>query len=244
MPRVLFGHLTPALFLSRNIFRTAFKHLRWSVFACPVNNFKQLTVCAKTLHLRCLKRFEYACIQIACSKVLRHHNKGMMEYFEFLFGPGIICLPLDIPKRILLTTSLQKDRRGRLIAFISVNTINTQTPWRTTSTIQTNWYHHYFFYLGTNLVFGYILIHSFDKTYVLVVTVELIWLLLWNIFSFNFVPTSNKFPIGWQDSEEAKVKYPAVILTIRTCFTGFLLDVRCTVKSGHVPLFAAVCPQR
>ena len=108
--------------------QTAFKHLRWSVFACPVNNFKPLTVCAKTLHLRCLKRFEYACIQIACSKVLRHHNKGMMEYFEFLFGPGIICLPLDIPKRILLTTSLQKDRRGRLIAFISVNTINTQTP--------------------------------------------------------------------------------------------------------------------
>ena len=34
-----------------------FKHLRWSVFACPVNDFKPLTVCAKTLHLRCLKRF-------------------------------------------------------------------------------------------------------------------------------------------------------------------------------------------
>ena len=34
-----------------------FKHLRWSVFACPVNDFKPLTVRTKTLHLRCLKSF-------------------------------------------------------------------------------------------------------------------------------------------------------------------------------------------
>ena len=33
------------------------KHLRWSAFACPVNDFKPLTVCAKTLYLRCLKMF-------------------------------------------------------------------------------------------------------------------------------------------------------------------------------------------
>ena len=47
------------------------------------------------------------------------------------------------------------------------------------------------------------MIHSFDKTHVLVVTVELIWLLLLNILSFNFAPTLNKFLLGWQDSEEA-----------------------------------------
>ena len=46
-------------------------------------------------------------------------------------------------------------------------------------------------------------IHSFDKTHVLVVTMELIWLLLLNILSFNFVPMSNKFQLDWQDSEEA-----------------------------------------
>ena len=34
-----------------------FKRLRWSDFACPLNDFNPLTVCAKTLHLRCLKRF-------------------------------------------------------------------------------------------------------------------------------------------------------------------------------------------
>ena len=61
-----------------------------------------------------------------------------------------------------------------------------------------------FFHLHNNPVSGYVLIHSFDKTHVLVVTVELIWLLLLNILSFNFVPTSNKFLLGWQDSEEAR----------------------------------------
>ena len=43
----------------------------------------------------------------------------------------------------------------------------------------------------------------FDKIHALVVTVELIWLLLLNILSFNFVPMPNKFLLGWQDSEEA-----------------------------------------
>ena len=55
----------------------------------------------------------------------------------------------------------------------------------------------------TNPVFGHVLIHPFDKTHVLVVTVELIWLLLLNILSFNFVPMPNKFLLGLQDSEEA-----------------------------------------
>ena len=53
-----------------------------------------------------------------------------------------------------------------------------------------------FFHSDTNPVFSHVLIHSFDKTHVLVVTVELIWLLLLNILSFNFVPTSNKSLLG------------------------------------------------
>ena len=52
-------------------------------------------------------------------------------------------------------------------------------------------------------MFGHVLIQSYDKTHALVVTVELIWLLLLNILSFNFAPTSNKFLLGWQDSGEA-----------------------------------------
>ena len=52
-------------------------------------------------------------------------------------------------------------------------------------------------------MFGIVLSYSFDKTHVIVVTVELIWLLLLNILSLNFVPKLNKFLLGWQDSEEA-----------------------------------------
>ena len=59
-----------------------------------------------------------------------------------------------------------------------------------------------FFYSDTNPVFGHVLIHSFGKTHVLVVTAELIWLLRLNILSFNFFQTRNKFLLDWQNSEE------------------------------------------
>ena len=60
-----------------------------------------------------------------------------------------------------------------------------------------------FFHLDTIPVLGHALIDSVDKTYFLVVTVQLIWLLFLNILSFNFVPMPNKSLLGWQDSEEA-----------------------------------------
>ena len=59
------------------------------------------------------------------------------------------------------------------------------------------------FHSDTNPAFGHVLLHSFDKNHVLVVTEELVWLLLLNIPYFNFVPTPNKFLLGWQDSQEA-----------------------------------------
>ena len=49
-----------------------------------------------------------------------------------------------------------------------------------------------FFHLDTNPIIGHALVHSVDKTYVLVVTVDLIWLLFLNILSFNFVATLRK----------------------------------------------------
>ena len=106
--------------------------------------------------------------------------------------------------KIVLSASLQKARRCRIMAFTLVNTI--QYP----HTLQNNNYRSNkrlpppFFHSDTNPVFVHVLILFFDKTHVLVVTVESIWLLLLNILSFNFVPTSNKFLLGWQDSEEAR----------------------------------------
>ena len=42
-----------------------------------------------------------------------------------------------------------------------------------------------FFYSDTNPALGHLLVHSIDKTHVLVVTVRLIWLLFFNILCSN-----------------------------------------------------------
>ena len=49
-----------------------------------------------------------------------------------------------------------------------------------------------FFHSDNNPVLDHILVHSFDKTHALVVTVKLIWFFFLNIHSFNIVPTLNK----------------------------------------------------
>ena len=84
------------VFQQRHI-QNLFKHLRWSVFACPVNDFKPLNVYAKKLHLR--RGSEYTCVQIAPNNVLCHH-KHLMRYFKFLDGSWIICFPLNIPEKL------------------------------------------------------------------------------------------------------------------------------------------------
>ena len=67
-----------------------------------------------------------------------------------------------------------------------------------------------FFNSHANPVADHVLVHSVDKTHVLVVTVKLIWLLFLNIFSFNFV-----------------LRLPAVVLTNHfQSYSAFLLDVR------------------
>ena len=54
-----------------------FKHLRWSVFACPVNDIKSLIVYAKKLILDSWRGSEYACVQIAPNNILCHHDKNL-----------------------------------------------------------------------------------------------------------------------------------------------------------------------
>ena len=49
-----------------------------------------------------------------------------------------------------------------------------------------------FFHTDNNLALGHVLVHSIDKTHVLVITMQSIWLLFLNILSFNFVLTPNK----------------------------------------------------
>ena len=85
-----------------------------------------------------------------------------------------------------------------------------------------------FLHLDTNPVIGHALVHSVDKTHVLDVKVDLIWLLFLNILSFNFAATSRKF-IRFTRFIRSYVNRPAVVLTNHCqSYTAFLLDVRCS----------------
>ena len=135
---------------------------------CPVNDFKLLTVWAKILHLRCLNGFG---IRLRSECIYQCFvSSWQLSYGTFRiaiwFGDNLTSF--EYSRKIALITSLWKARRGRDSSPLSwLMQYNTHAPCRTTSTIQTNGYHHH---SDTNPVFGHVLIHSFDKTHVLVVT--------------------------------------------------------------------------
>ena len=84
-----------------------------------------------------------------------------------------------------------------------------------------------FFHPDTNTVIRHTLVHSVDKTHVLVVTVELIGLLCLNMLSFNFGPPPRKC-LRFIRFRRSYVNHPVVVLT-NHCqrYTVLLLDVRC-----------------
>ena len=80
------------------------------------------------------------------------------------------------------------------------------------------------FHPDTNPAIGHALVHSINKSHVLVVTVELIWFLFLNILSFNFLLTPRK-----SLRFTSYVNRPVVVLTDHCqSYTAFLLDVRCS----------------
>ena len=96
--------------------------------------------------------------------------------------------PFEYFRKIALTISLPKARRaGDLSPSTLLIRLNTHTPWRTISTIQTKRGPPTFFHSDTNPVLGQVLVHSVDKTHVVIVTVEAICLLFLYILSFIFV---------------------------------------------------------
>ena len=120
------------------------------------------------------------------------------------------------------------------MAFIFFNTI------RYPHTLKNNIYHSnkrgppLLFHLDTNLVLAQVLVHSVDKTHVLVVTVELIWLLFLNVLSSNFIPTQNKsLTFTW--FRRSYVNCPAVILIKVT----LLFCLMCAVQSTSVQFFCS-----
>ena len=85
-----------------------------------------------------------------------------------------------------------------------------------------------FLHLNTNPVIGHALVHSIDKTHVLDVTVDLIWLLFLNILSFNFVITPRK-SLRFTRFIRNYINCPAVVLSNHCqSYTAFLFDVCCS----------------
>ena len=86
-----------------------------------------------------------------------------------------------------------------------------------------------FFHLDNNTAFAHVLVHSVDKTHVLVVTVELIWLLFFNIISFSKFQNiqKNLCKLSCSCSNQSPSKL--------SCF----FDLVCTVQSSHLPLFCS-----
>ena len=137
----------------------------------------------------------------------------------------------------------KSQKRQRLIAFTFVNTIQyTPTP-------KNNTYHSNkrrlppFFHSDTNPALGDVLFHSVNKTHVLVVTAELIWLLFLNIISLNFVLTLNE-SLGFTRFRGSYVNRPVFVLTNHCqSYTAFLLEVRYS-KWPRSFFFVSACPQR
>ena len=93
-----------------------------------------------------------------------------------------------------------------------------------------------FFLFGHQSCTWPVLAHSVNKTHILVITGELIWLLFLNILSFNFAPQPNK-PFRLTRFKRSYVNRPAIVLTNHCqSYTSFLLDV----QWGQVSFFSFI----
>ena len=157
-----------------------------------------------------------------------------MEYFEFLNGLRIICLPFEYFRKTASTTCLQKARRGRELSPLSFlircprilnNNIYHSNKWEPPS----------FFHLDTNTwsrsgPFCWQNPSSGCNSGTdFVVVLECI--------IFNFVPTLNK-SLRFTRVRRNYVNRTAVVLTNHCqSYTAFCL--MCAVQSGHLPFFCS-----
>ena len=112
-----------------------------------------------------------------------------MGHFKFLHGSRMTCFPFNISEKLHWQHLFEKLREIALIAFIFFNTnAHSEEQYQPLKKgVGTP-----FFYSYTKPAPGWVLVHFTDKTHVLVVTLNLIWLLFLNILSLNLVQTPNK----------------------------------------------------
>ena len=145
-------------------------------------------------------------------------------------GDNLPCF--EYSRKIALTTSLRKARRGRDSSPLS-QLIQYNTP----RTLQNNIYHSNkrvppsLFNSDTNPVFGHVLIHSFEYSGCnsginFVVTLEYTF--------FQLCSNSEKISVRLTRFSRSHVKRPAVVLTSHTSDTSFLLDVRCAAEQRYL----------
>ena len=155
-----------------------------------------------------------------------------MGYFEFLHDSRIFYLLLNISENCIDNISSKSQKRQRIIAFGFVDTI--QYP----HTVKNNIYHSKklgpppFFHSDTNPQLGQVLVHSVDKTHILVVTVKLIWLLLMNIVSFNFFSIRNK-SLRFTRFRGSYNRIAVILTNNCQSYTAFLLDLRCSKQPPY-----------
>ena len=93
--RVLFVHLTPALF-----FRTPSNIQDGVLLRNHLTTLDRWLFAQKHSISDVWKGSKYVFVQIAPDNVLGHHNKHLMVYFEFLHVSRIICLHLNISEKL------------------------------------------------------------------------------------------------------------------------------------------------
>ena len=98
-----------------------------------------------------------------------------------------------------------------------------------------------FFHLDTNHVLGNVLVHSVEKSDVLVVTVELIWLMFLHIHFFNIVQTPNKSR-GFLKFRTSYKHCSFVVQTNHCQICRVFFCLMCAVQSGHIPFLWLFLP--
>ena len=127
----------------------------------------------------------------------------------------------------------------RLVAFCRLTISQKQfiiiiiTPWRITSTIQTNVDHHFLFLIRIPILY-------LVMFWSILLIKPMFWLQQWNWFAccswiyffFNFVPTPNK-SLRFTRFRKSYVNHDAFVLTIHChSYAAFHLDVRCSKLPG------------
>ena len=166
-------------------------------------------------------------------------KKLLIAYFEFLQVSRMIGLPLNIYEKLYWQHLFEKLDQAR--TFIFANTI------QYLHILKVNIYHWkkrgptLFSHSDNNPALGHVLVQSFNKTYVLVVGVKLVWLLFLNTVCLNFDSRPNKSR-RFSRFRRSYVNYTVVVPTNHCqSYNDFLLNVRCS-KWPH-SFFVAISPQ-